>query len=210
MRLYVMLIGLLAALLAACAPAGSGSGEPTVAGAPNPDATPTGSALNPAPDDTNDATAAAGQEDAYPEPGLESALPEGYPGGTLVAPVEVDLSKLTPVPGSGTLEVMPSPGRPGGPLENMGGLMEAVVLNLTRYLDMQADAVAVVSTESVTWPNGGLGCPEEGMAYAEVMVEGSRITLEADGQTYVYHTSSGGEFVLCVDGQPVSRGVMPR
>lgn len=208
-RLVMVMIGLLAALLAACAPAGSG--EPTVAGAPNPDTTPTGSALNPAPGaDEDDATAAAGEKDAYPEPGLESALPEGYPGGTLVAPVEVDLGDVTPEPGSGTLEVMPSPGRPGGPTENMGGLMEAVTLNLTRYLDTQADAVSVVSTESVTWPNGGLGCPEEGMAYAEVMVEGSRITLEADGQTYTYHTSSGGEFVLCVDDQPVSRGVVPR
>ncbi len=210
MRRFVMLmIGLLAALLAACAPAGSG--EPTVAGAPNPDTTPTGSALNPAPgSDESDATSEAGEKDAYPEPGLESALPEGYPGGTLVAPVEVDLSELTPVPGSGTLEVMPSPGRPGGPMENMGGLMEAVVLNLTRYLNAPAGAFSVVSTEAVTWPNGGLGCPEEGMAYAEVMVEGSRITLEADGQTFTYHTSGAGEFVLCVDGQPVSRGVVPR
>ena len=208
-RFTMLMIGRLAALLAACAPAGSG--EPTVAGAPDPDTTPSGPALNPVPDaGDGDATAAAGEDDAYPEPGLESALPEGYPGGTLVAPVEVDLGQLTPKPGSGTLEVMPSPGRPGGPTENMGGLMEAVTLNLTRYLDTQADAVSVVSTESVTWPNGGLGCPEEGMAYAEVMVEGSRITLEADGQTYTYHTSSGGEFVLCVDDQPVSRGVVPR
>ena len=132
------------------------------------------------------------------------------PLSTLVSPVEVDLGEVTPVAGDPTPRVMPSPGRPGGPTENMGGLMEAVVLNLTRHLDTQADAVSVVSTESVTWPNGGLGCPEEGMAYAEVMVEGSRITLEADGQTYTYHTSSGGEFVLCVDGQPVSRGVVPR
>ena len=83
-------------------------------------------------------------------------------------------------------------------------------LILTQPRDRQADAVSVVSTASVAWRNGGRGVPEEGMAYAEVMVEGSRITLEADGQTYTYHTSSGGEFVLCVDGQPVSRGVVPR
>lgn len=209
MRLFMMLIGLLAALLAACAPAGQA--EPTVSGAPEPEGRPTDPALNPAPDADNSYPAAGESGDeAYPAPGLESALPEGYPGGTLVAPVEVDLSQLTPVPGSGTLEVMPAPGRPGGPMENMGGLMEAVVLNLTRHLDTQANAISVVSTESVTWPNGGLGCPEEGMAYAEVMVEGSRITLEAGGQTYTYHTSSGGEFVLCVDGQSVSRGVVPR
>ena len=209
MRLFVMLIGLLAALLAACAPAGQA--EPTVAGAPEPEGTPTDPALNSVPN-ADDSYPAAGEggDEAYPAPGLESALPEGYPLSTLVSPVEVDLGEVTPVAGDPTPRVMPSPGRPGGPTENMGGLMEAVVLNLTRHLDTQADAVSVVSTESVTWPNGGLGCPEEGMAYAEVMVEGSRITLEADGQTYTYHTSSGGEFVLCVDGQPVSRGVVPR
>lgn len=213
MRLFVMLIGLLAALLAACAPAGSG--EPTVAGAPampeTDDLTPTDPALNPVPDtDESYPAAGAGEDNAYPAPGLESALPEGYPGGTLVAPVEVDLSQLTPVPGSGTLEVMPSPGRPGGPTENMGGIMEAVVLNLSQQMSISAESVSIDSVESVTWSNGGLGCPEEGMAYAEVMVEGSRITLEADGETFTYHTSSGGEFVLCVDGQPVSRGVVPR
>ena len=135
---------------------------------------------------------------------------DGDRGGTVVSPGELDRGGVAPEPGSGALEVMRPPGRPGGAAQNMGGVREAVTRNLTRYLVSQAAAVSVVSTESVTWPNGGLGCPEVGMAYAEVMVEGSRITLEADGQTYTYHTSSGGEFVLCVDDQPVSRGVVPR
>ena len=64
--------------------------------------------------------------------------------------------------------------------------------------------------EPVTWPNGGLGCPQEGMAYAEVLVGGSRVTLEADGQSYTYHTAGTTEYVLCVDGVPVANGTVPR
>lgn len=215
MRKLLAMIGLvLAALLAACAPATSG--EPTVESETGAETTGSSSALNPVPsDDENDTTAAEGYPAAadsaasgYPAPDEASLLPEeAYPGGTLVAPVEVDLSQLTPVAGDATPQVMPSPGRPGGsPPIGQGLLLEAVMLNLSRQFDIPADAITVVSVEPVTWPNGGLGCPQEGMAYAEVLVEGSRITLAADGQSYTYHTAGTTEFVLCVDGVPASSG----
>lgn len=216
MRKLLAMIGLLlAAVLAACAPAVTG--EPTVENESEETPGSGGSALNPAPGvDSDDAL---GSEGSYPAasdsavggyPGLDEAslLPEeAYPGGTLVAPVEVDLSQLTPVAGDATPQVMPSPGRPGGsPPIGQGLLLEAVMLNLSRQFDIPADAITVVSVEPVTWPNGGLGCPQEGMAYAEVLVEGSRITLAADGQSYTYHTAGTTEFVLCVDGVPASSG----
>ena len=194
MRKLIALMGLLlAAVLAACAPAMTG--EPTVES--EPDASPTrgGAALNPAPgagDDypaPSDSAGSAGS--GYPAPDEASLLPEeAYPGGMLVSPVEVDLSQLTPVAGNTTPQVMPAPGRPGGdPPVAQGLMLEAVTANLSQQFDLPAESITVVSVEPVTWPNGGLGCPQEGMAYAEVMVEGSRITLAADGQTYTYHLS---------------------
>lgn len=220
MRKLIALIGLLlAAVLAACAPAVTG--EPTIESEPEETPGSSGSALNPAPGaDSDDAS---GSEGSYPAasgsavsgyPGLDEAslLPEeAYPGGALVAPVEVDLSRLTPVAGNATPQVMPAPGRPGGdPPVAQGLMLEAVTANLSRQFDLPAESIAVVSVEPVTWPNGGLGCPQEGMAYAEVMVEGSRITLEADGRTYTYHTAGTTEFVLCVDGVPAAGGSVPR
>ena len=219
-KLIAMIGLLLVALLAACAPAVTG--EPTVESEPEETPTPGGSALNPAPGDDSDDV--LGDETGYPVapsesaasgyPGLDEAslLPEeAYPGSTLVSPVEVDLSQLTPVAGNPTPQVMPAPGRPGGdsPI-SQGLLLEAVTMNLSEQFDIPAASITVVSVEPVTWPNGGLGCPQEGMAYAEVLVEGSRVTLEADGQSYTYHTAGTTEYVLCVDGVPVANGTVPR
>ncbi len=215
MRKLIAMIGLLlAAVLAACAPAMTG--EPTVES--EPDASPTrgGAALNPAPGSGDGYPApsdsAESADSGYPALDEASLLPgEGYPAVTLVAPVEVDLSQLTPVAGDTTPQVMPAPGRPGGdPPINQGLLLEAVTTNLSRQFDLPAESITVVSVEPVTWPNAGLGCPQEGMAYAEVLVEGSRITLAADGQTYTYHTAGTTEFVLCVDGAPAAGGSVPR
>lgn len=215
MRKLIAVIGLLlAAVLAACAPAMTG--EPTVES--EPDASPTrgGAALNPAPgagDDYPAPSESAGSAGSgYPAPDEASLLPEeAYPGGMLVSPVEVDLSQLTPVAGNTTPQVMPAPGRPGGdPPVAQGLMLEAVTANLSQQFDLPAESITVVSVEPVTWPNGGLGCPQEGMAYAEVMVEGSRITLAADGQTYTYHTAGTTEFLLCVDGVPAASGSVPR
>ena len=215
MRKLIAVLGLLlAAVLAACAPAMTG--EPTVES--EPDASPTrgGAALNPVPgagDDYPAPSESAGSAGSgYPAPDEASLLPEeAYPGGMLVSPVEVDLSQLTPVAGNPTPQVMPAPGRPGGdsPI-SQGLLLEAVTMNLSEQFDIPAASITVVSVEPVTWPNGGLGCPQEGMAYAEVLVEGSRVTLEADGQSYTYHTAGTTEYVLCVDGVPVANGTVPR
>lgn len=221
MRKFLAMIGLLVvALLAACAPAVTG--EPTVES--ELDETPAGgSALNPAPGDDSDNEAGSSDDSGYPAasdsaaagyPAADEAslLPEeAYPSGTLVAPVEVDLSQITPVAGDPTPQVMPAPGRPGGdPPIAQGLLLEAVTMNLSRQFDIPAGDITVVSVEPVTWPNGGLGCPQEGMAYAEVMVEGSRITLAAGEQTYTYHTAGTTEYVLCVDGVPAGSGTVPR
>lgn len=208
MRKIVMLIGLLAALLAGCAPAGQVG--PTVESPPaEPTAEP---ALNPAP----------GVGEGYP---LQEQDTTGYPGvspeelaggyldpnSSVASPSEVNLGELTPVAGDLTPQVLPEPGRPGDSGVMQPALMlEAVVADLSAQSGVSAGSIELVSTDAITWPNTALGCPEEGVAYAEVMVEGSRITLVADGVTYFYHTDNTGMFVLCEDGVPVSSGSIPR
>lgn len=204
MRKMIMLVMLvLAALLAACTASGT-QGEATLGSDGSADESP---ALNPVGD------GAYPVPDSYPEPVAESDLPTGYPESGLVPPSgEVDLGSLTPeVNENSTPHAAPAPGRPGlTGSPQLGRLMEAVRLNLSTEMGLSLDEIAILSTESMTWPNAALGCPQEGMAYAEVLVEGAIITLEAAGQQYTYHTGGTGSFVLCQDGQPVATGVVPQ
>ncbi len=68
--------------------------------------------------------------------------------------------------------------------------MEHARIDLAERLGTQPDVVEVVTVEAVTWPDGSLGCPQPGMAYTEMLVEGLRIQLAHDGTIYFYH--SGG------------------
>ena len=55
----------------------------------------------------------------------------------------------------------------------------------------------VTLAESVTWPDGALGCPEPGRQYAQVLVSGYRIRIAAGGETLEYHGSLRGQPFLC-------------
>ena len=55
----------------------------------------------------------------------------------------------------------------------------------------------VTLAEAVTWPDGALGCPQPGMAYTQVLVEGYRIRIVAGDVTLQYHASRRGRVFLC-------------
>lgn len=88
---------------------------------------------------------------------------------------------------------------PGGPLEQARA-------DLASRLSVPVDAVAVVSSEEVTWSDGSLGCPQPGMAYTQALVNGMRIVLEVDGATYEYHSGGTGTPFYCADPAPPAAG----
>jgi len=64
-----------------------------------------------------------------------------------------------------------------------------------------AEDVSVKSVVSQEWRNSGLGCPREGMMYAQVITPGYLIELTAGGKVYEFHTDMNQSVVLCaVDG----------
>lgn len=71
--------------------------------------------------------------------------------------------------------------------------------DLAARLGIPPDGILLLSSEAVEWPDSSLGCPEEGMAYAEVIVPGYLIVLVADNQSYEYHTDYQQIF-LCLEG----------
>jgi hypothetical protein len=81
--------------------------------------------------------------------------------------------------------------------------------DLAQTLSLAPNAVEVVSVESVDWPDAGLGCPQPGMAYAQVVTPGLRITLQAEGWTYTYHADLTGQVVLCAQTGPTESTPIP-
>ncbi|TDT15264.1 hypothetical protein BDK89_0830 [Ilumatobacter fluminis] len=75
--------------------------------------------------------------------------------------------------------------------------VEIAIADLAGRLDVTADDIEIVSVVEVTWPDGGLGCPEPGMAYTQALVNGSRIVLSVDAIEYEYHSGQSGVPFYC-------------
>lgn len=119
--------------------------------------------------------------------------------GEPVAPVSVDLGKITPAPPVNETPIeMPKPGVPGQG-ENM---LQKVQNDLAARLDRPLDDIQSVSAEEVEWSDSSLGCPDGDFAYMTVITPGFKIILSVDDTKYEYHTDLQGHFVLCVDGKP--------
>lgn len=71
--------------------------------------------------------------------------------------------------------------------------------------------IEIVSAEAVTWSDGSLGCPEEGMMYTQALVPGYRVVVDVAGEEVHYHASEAGDFTACADPQePVEGGSADR
>jgi hypothetical protein len=53
------------------------------------------------------------------------------------------------------------------------------------------DEITVVRVEPMTWSDSSLGCGKSGSSYLQVLTPGYRVTLEANGERRVYHTTDG-------------------
>ncbi len=146
--------------------------------APQPTTAPTGTP-----------TLAPGKGIAEPTRGA-GVSPVQTPKGTEKEPGVI---AATPAPGVGV-----SPLEPGKAATQEGALGLAKA-DLARRLNLTPDQISVVSVESVEWSDAGIGCPEPGKAYAQVITPGFRIVLRADGVTYTYHTG-GNKLILCQPG----------
>ena len=65
------------------------------------------------------------------------------------------------------------------------------IQDLSERLDIPSGEVQAVSEKRVTWRDGSLGCPKEGMMYTQALVPGMLIVLRVDGSEYEYHSGGG-------------------
>ncbi len=103
-------------------------------------------------------------------------------------------------PGAET--VPPSPAPVVG--EVPAALVDAARTELAARIGAAAAAGAeIVVAESVTWPDGSLGCPVPGEMYVQVLTPGYRLVFEADGVRHDYRLSEAGAVRLCELRRPV-------
>jgi len=141
---------------------------------------------------------------AYPAP--PGAAPTAYPAPPGVAP-----TAYPPPPGGAAATPMPpapspagpapvpaaTPATPGASGEVPAAKLAAAVADLARRTGADPAQIVVVSAEAVTWSDGSLGCPQPGMFYPQVLVEGYRLVLAVNGARYAYHAAADGDFFYC-------------
>lgn len=82
----------------------------------------------------------------------------------------------------------------------------AAVADLAAREGIDADDIAVVADEAVTWPDGSLGCPEPGMMYTLALTPGYRVLLVARGRQFAYHGAPGRAPFFCATPRKPAAG----
>ena len=69
---------------------------------------------------------------------------------------------------------------------------------LAKQLQISVDTIQLVSTQQVQWTDGCLGVQQPGIMCAMHVVDGYKITLLAQGQTYEVRTNQDGSQTVIV------------
>jgi hypothetical protein len=69
--------------------------------------------------------------------------------------------------------------------------------HLAQRLGIAEDGIVLSDVRPVMWRDASLGCPKPAIDYIPMETPGYKIVLEANEQTYNYHTDADRRFVLC-------------
>lgn len=118
----------------------------------------------------------------------------GAPGASSTNPVPSNVPPT--VPANTPTTVPPTP--QDAPIQPPAAAMAAQQA-LAKKLGIAADGIRITKIEEVEWPDGCLGVNVPGMMCTQVITPGFRVTLEANGKTYEYHTNQSGSAVLSTE-----------
>jgi hypothetical protein len=103
--------------------------------------------------------------------------------------------------GSGVTSTTVTPAGSTTGSTGVGGEMEAAsaaaVAQASADTGLGEGEFDVIDIEEVTWPDGSLGCPQPGMSYIQVVLEGYQVILEHEGDLYDYRSAQDLEFTRC-------------
>jgi hypothetical protein len=99
--------------------------------------------------------------------------------------------------------VTPTPSTP-----DLQNLIDQARTDLAQRLSIPGAQIKLVEATPVTWPDSSLGCPELGMFYSQVLIDGYLIRLHVDGKDYEYHANRGTRVFLCENPSPPVPGLL--
>ena len=88
-------------------------------------------------------------------------------------------------------------------------LLSLAVNDLAQRLNVPPETIQLVKFEAVTWSDGGLGCPDPGMSYIQVPVDGALIVLQQGDNLYEYHSGGRRPPFLCEPGRSTYKDTNP-
>lgn len=83
----------------------------------------------------------------------------------------------------------------GGAEADMPDAVVAARQALSEKHDIPVDDIEVVSYSEEEWPNACLGLAEEDEMCAQVITPGYQVTLEANGEEYIFRTDETGDVI---------------
>ena len=76
-------------------------------------------------------------------------------------------------------------------------MLNKVIADLSTTENIDKNAISVIRSESVIWPDGSLGCARPGEMYTQAQVHGYWIVLRASGKDFDYRASNTQYFYRC-------------
>jgi hypothetical protein len=77
--------------------------------------------------------------------------------------------------------------------------IDAAVRDAATQLNVSAADVHVDRVEARQWPDTSLGCPRQGVMYAQIVTPGFLVVVSGGGKQLEYHTDARGRVVLCAE-----------
>ncbi len=75
----------------------------------------------------------------------------------------------------------------------------AAIADLAQRQGIDPAQVMIAGWTPVTWNDGSLGCPQEGMGYTQVQVDGQLLVLRVETALFQYHARGSGPFAYCAN-----------
>lgn len=81
-------------------------------------------------------------------------------------------------------------------------LLDTILVDLLNRTGATMNDVILEKSEAIVWNDGSLGCPQPDVMYTQALVNGYQIIFVVEGNTFDYHVSERGNFILCDSAQP--------
>jgi hypothetical protein len=85
--------------------------------------------------------------------------------------------------------------------EAQAAAIESARRDAAQRLNTTPESLQVADVESRQWPDRSLGCPRQGVLYAQVLTPGYVIILSSGGRRFEYHADDRGMAVFCQEQQ---------